>query len=528
MAQRSGRVAAPLTLFVLLASILEASPGKELQAQQDPLAGLDEYVESVRLLWNVPGIAVAVVKDDRVVLARGYGVKKVGSDDPADSGTLFAIASTSKAFTAAALGMLVDEGKLGWDDRVIDVLPDFWLYDPYVTRELTIRDLLSHRSGLPRGDRLWYLSPFDREEVLHRVRDLEPAWSFRSRYGYQNIMFLAAGEVVEAVSGISWDDFLDQRIFEPLGMTATNTSVRDIHATSNAATPHMARDEQVTPINWRNFDNVGGAGAINSSVEEMAQWIRLQLGEGVYEGHRLLSDSVIKETRTPHTVIRPSEDEEGMFAESHLWAYGLGWRLQDYRGRLVMRHGGALDGMRTHVLLVPEEELGVVAITNVNESSVPQAIVWDVVDRYLGQADKSWHELYRAADDRAEERAEEERRKTESERLEGTRPSHPLTAYAGTYEHPLYGTAVVEEVEGSLVIGVGPNFLGDLDHWHLDTFRSVWRDPYLGRAFVTFRINRDGAVSAVEVEDFGEFARDPSGPARRGGSSHMRHPKPAR
>ncbi len=495
--------------ILMLAALVSggAVPGG---AQEDPLANLDEYAEAVLDLWQAPGLALAVVKDDQVVVARGYGVRELGGDAPVDEGTVFAIASTTKAFTASALAMLVDEGKVGWDDRVTDYLPGFQLHDPYVTRELTIRDLLSHRSGLPRGDNLWYLSPFDREEILLRVRYLEPAWSFRSRYGYQNVMFIAAGEIVEAVTGTSWDDFLQERIFEPLGMVSTTT--RALDAIANAATPHGRIQDEVRPISWRDFHNVGGAGAINSSVADMAQWIRLQLGEGLFEGQRLLSDSVIKEMRTPQTVIRPGNNQERLFPESHLSAYGLGWTLQDYRGRLVMRHGGSLDGMRTHVLPIPEEELGVVAITNVNESSVPRAVVWYVADQYLGSTGKEWHRLLRAADDEARREEEEERAKAESQRLSDTHPSRPLPAYAGTYDDELYGTASVTEDNGSLTLQVGPHFEADLEHWHLDTFRATWKDRYMGRDFVTFRMGRDGTVSSVEVEGFGEFRRRDADP----------------
>jgi len=476
-------------------------------AGQDPLRGLDAYIEEVLRDWDAPGIAVAVVKDDRVVYAKGFGVREIGKSERVDTETVFAIASTSKAFTAAALGMLVDQGLLSWDEAVIDHLEGFQLSDPYATRELTVRDLLSHRSGLPRGDRLWYLSPFERDEVVYRVRGLEPGWSFRSRYGYQNIMFTTAGQIVEAVSDTTWDNFVRHRIFTPLGMRTSTTTVRDLENRDNVATAHGRIDGEVVPITWPNFDNLGGAGAINSSVQDMAEWMRLQLGEGAYAGERLLSDSVVKEMHTPQTVVRRGEEEEEMFPESHFAAYGMGWRLGDYRGRLIVRHGGALDGMRTHVLLVPEEELGVVAVTNVNESRIPQAIVWHVADQYIGPRDKNWNEVYLAAAAKAREEAEETRSSSEDERQTGTVPTHPLSAFVGTYTHDLYGTAVVEESRGQLVVRVGPYFVGDLEHWHFNTFRATWQNLYLGTDFLSFHLDRMGGVSAVEVQGFGRFNR---------------------
>jgi len=477
-------------------------------AQQDPVAGLDDYVRQVMHDWEAPGIAVAVVKDGRVVLASGYGVRELGRPEEVDAATVFAIASTSKAFTVAALGMLVDAGQLSWDDRVIDHLIGFRLSDPYVTREMTVRDLLSHRSGLSRGDLLWYASPLDRDEVVYRVRDLEPAWSFRSRYGYQNIMFTTAGEIVEAVTDTTWDEFVAARIFEPLGMTTSTTTIRDLDGRANKATPHGKIDGEVTPIPWRNFDNLGGAGSINSSVQDMARWMLLQLGAGSYNGVQLLSDSVVKEMHTPQTIVRRGKTDEEMFPETHFSAYGLGWRLMDYRGRYIVRHGGALDGMRTHVLLVPEEELGVVAITNVNDGRIPQAIVWHVVDQYLGPQDKDWNEVYLEAAEKSRARADSARAKVELERVEGTTPTHALEDFAGMYASELFGTAVVEATDGALVIHVGPYFVGDLEHWHYDTFRATWRDRYFGRDWVEFELDRAGKVASVTIPGFGKFARE--------------------
>ena len=268
---------APATLTAQAAQ--QASAGSARPMAVDPRT-IDAYVEAAMRAWEVPGVAIAVVRNDSIVLARGYGVRELGKSDRVTPNSLFAVGSTSKAFTAAALGILVDERKLSWEDPVTKHLPRFQLYDPYVTRELTIRDLLTHRSGLPRGDRLWHASGYDRAEVLRRVRFLPPSWSFRSAYGYQNIMFLAAGEVVTAVTGKSWDDFVRERIFVPLGMSRSVTSTRPLATMSDVATPHQSIDGTVRPVSWLNIDNVGPAGSINSSALEMAAWLRLQLGQG--------------------------------------------------------------------------------------------------------------------------------------------------------------------------------------------------------------------------------------------------------
>ena len=480
----------------------------ELTAQTRPLSDLDSLVERVISDWNAPGAAVAVVHNDSVVFRKGFGAIELNGDARVDEHTLFAIASTSKAFTAAAIGMLVDEGLISWDDPVAKYLPYFQLADPFASREITVRDILSHRSGLSRGDRLWYLSPFGREEILRRVRYLEPSWSFRSQYGYQNIMFLAAGEIVGAVSGSSWDEFLDNRIFTPLAMARTSTTTRGFDTTANVAMPHIRHNGAVIKIPWPNFDNLGGAGAINSSVADMAEWLRLQLGGGVYRGDTLLSDSTMEEMHSPQTVVRRGENDKRIFPESHLFAYGLGWRLQDYRGRLLVRHGGALDGMRTHVLLLPEENLGVVAITNLNESRIPETIVFHVADHFLGHESKDWHGVMLAAAEEANERAARRIETMEAARVAGTNPSVARDQFVGVYEDRLYGRVVVRASEdGVLQMEIGPNFSGTLQHWHYDVFRATWENPDIDSGFVQFGMDRAGRISSVEVEGFGNFLR---------------------
>ncbi len=499
-----------LSTMAVLALAVAAAPAS---GQSAPLRGLDAYVQRVMKDWRAPGIAIAIVKDDSVVLARGYGVRELGKPAPVTKNTLFAIASTSKAFTVAALGMLVDEGRLGWDTRVIDVLPGFQLYDPYVTRELTVRDLLSHRSGLPRGDYLWYMSPFDRSEVLRRVRYLKPAWSFRSHYGYQNIMFIVAGQLIPALTDTTWDDFVRQRIFRPLGMDNSTTTVRQLASRPDVATPHGLINDTVQVITWPNFDNLGGAGAINSSVADMAQWIRLQLGSGVFEGRRLLSDSVIREMRSPQTIIPLDSADHALFPSVLFETYGFGWDLEDYRGHKVITHGGALDGMRTQVGLIPDAHLGVVVITNINEGAVPELLTYHIFDRYLGPRPKGqqrdWNRLFLARADSQRAKARKHEQEVVAARVPNTTPSLGLDAYVGTYQDSMYGKVVITRQGNHLAITVGPHFTGPLQHWHFDTFRAVWDNRYEGKSFVTFHLDAMAKVESVEIEDWGTFRRTP-------------------
>jgi CubicO group peptidase (beta-lactamase class C family) len=478
-----------------------------LSAAEPVPEGLEDYIAQSLADWEVPGLAICVVRGDEVVLSRGFGVRKLGEDAPVDEHTLFAIGSCSKAFTAAAVGMLVDEKKLAWDDRVQQHLPAFELFDPYATRELTVRDLLCHRVGLERGDMVWYATAYDRAEVMRRIRHLKPTWSFRSHYGYQNIMYLAAGEVVAAVSGKSWDDFIKQRFFLPLGMKSSTTSTCDLAAGANVANPHAKIDDKVEPIAWRNIDNVGPAGSINSSVAEMANWVRMQLADGEFEGRRLISSEVIQETRMPQTLVRLEGRPKEFLPDAHFLAYGLGWSLHDYHDRKIVEHGGAIDGMRAKVALVPEEKLGLVILSNLQRTSLPEALMFRVFDAYLGRDGRDWSAEFLATTKKFEAEADEQEQKRENERITDTKPSLALADFAGTYRQDLHGEITVTHEADQLKFQFGPAFLGNMEHWHLDTFRVKFQDKLLDDWFVTFTLGTDGKAASLNLETLGEFKR---------------------
>ncbi|HEY0377587.1 MAG TPA: serine hydrolase [Pyrinomonadaceae bacterium] len=489
-------------LFVLL-TLASVARAQSLEAQ---LKEIDDYATKAGRDWNVPGFAIAIVKDDRVVFAKGYGVRELGKPAPVDEKTLFAIASNTKAFTAASIAILVDEGKVKWDDPVTKYLPEFQLSDPYVTREMTLRDLLSHRSGLATfgGDLLWYESNYDRREILRRIRFLKPTSSFRSRFGYQNIMFLAAGEVVAAVTGKSWDDFVREHFFVPLGMTTTQTSVRQFKPTDNVATPHNEVDGRLRVIRYSMVDGVGGAAAINSNVAEMAQWLRLQLGRGLYEGKQFFSPAVAREMWTPHTIIPISEQGEKLNPTRHFYTYGLGWFLSDYHGRKVASHGGGLDGMISQVAMMPEEKLGVVILSN-SETPLPSFMANKVFDVFLGVPQRDWSAELLTRTKAAKEAERGEEQKLEAERAKDTKPSLALEKYAGTYTGAMYGDAKVVLENGRLVLRLtpSPNFVGDLEHWQYDTFRVKWRDSIVypfPKGFVTFTLDAHGQVDAMKID----------------------------
>ncbi|MDQ3665456.1 MAG: serine hydrolase [Acidobacteriota bacterium] len=498
-------------LFVVLAS------GQFTRAQEAPLAGFDDYVNKALRDWEVPGLAIAVVKDDRIVLAKGYGVRKLGNPAPVNERTLFAIGSSSKAFTAASVAMLVDDGKLKWDDAATTHLPALELYDPYVTRELTVRDLLSHRSGLERGDLLWYGTEYDRDEILRRARYLKPTWSLRSTFGYQNLMYLAAGQMIARVSGKSWDEFIRQRIFTPLGMTASNTSVRDFKNPDNVASPHAKIEGKVEVIPWRNIDNIAPAGSINSNVLDMAQWVRLQLGQGAYQDKRLISSGAAKEMHASQTVMRVEPPFSLLYPEAHFLNYGLGWFLSDYKGRKLVDHGGAIDGMRAQVAMIPEEKLGLVILTNQHGTTLPLALMNRVFDAYMGAPQRDWSADLLKTVKAFEDQGKEALKKQEAERVKGTQLSLAREKYAGTYKNDLYGDLKVTEANGKLSVRFGPAFTSEMEHWHYDTFRARFRAAGVSTAYITFPLNAQGKIETVTlnlpgVADY-PFKRIPDPPA---------------
>ena len=488
--------------IVLVAAIAlgaaTAAPAQRTAAE--PYPGFDAYVNAALKTWKVPGVAIAIVRNDSLIYAKGYGVRELGKPTPVTERTLFAIGSSSKAFTAATAAMLVDDGKIRWDDPATKYLAGFQLYDPYATRELTIRDLLSHRSGLARGDLMWYGSEFDRDEILRRVRFLQPTWSFRSQFGYQNIMYLAAGQVVGRVANTTWDDFVTRRIFGPLGMQSSNTTVRALANAPDVATPHAEIDDTVRVIPWRNIDNIAPAGSINSHVVDMAQWVRLQLGKGKFAGKQLISSAQVEEMHSPHTIVRRDAVWRMLYPETNFFEYVLGWFLQDFRGKKVVQHGGNIDGMSALVAMIPGDNFGMVILTNMNGSALPSVLMHRTFDLHLKVPPRDWSAEIRKSFEALQQRGKEAEKKMEAERVANTKPSLPLRDYAGVYVDSMYGETTVRERDGKLHITRSPAFQGEMEHWHFDTFRSKWSSGLLGKTFVSFRLGPSGKTEELAMD----------------------------
>ena len=468
---------------------------------------LDRAVENARRAFDVPGIAVAIVQDGRVVVSRGYGVRRIGRPEPVTPNSLFRIASNTKAFTAAALAMLVDEGKISWDDRVIDRLPGFQMYDPYVTRELTIRDLLTHRSGLGLGaGDLMFFPPTDlsREEIVHRLRYIKPAAGFRSRYAYDNLLYLVAGSIIPAVTGESWDDFVRRRIFVPLGMTLTGNTTRFLESATDVAIPHSRNGGKLQPLPHENVDNNAPAGSIVSCVDDMAKWVMLQLNRGELNGTRLFSEAQSREMWTPQTIlpIEPPPLPALAPVQPNFRTYGLGWHLDDYRGRKLVWHSGELAGYYSRVTMLPDLRLGVIVFTNQEEEGAYHSLTYTVLDHYLNAASTDWIDVFHRLAQKQAADAEAAVAKSGARRNADSHPALPLSAYAGRYRDPWYGDVLITETGGKLAIRFThtPSLSGDLEHWQYDTFIARWHNRSLGAdAYVTFSLKPDGSIDEVKM-----------------------------
>lgn len=460
------------------------------------LEGLDEVVEKALADFEVPGLGLAVVVDGEVVLSRGYGVRDLETGEPVTADTLFAIGSCTKAFTTLLLGTLVDEGLVDWDEPVRTYLPEFRMLDDHATRRLTVRDLVTHRSGLPRHDFLWYNTSLSRDELVQRLRYLEPFADLRERYHYQNLMFLTAGYLAGRVAGRSWEDLVRERIFEPVGMVRSNFSVADSQRDDDFASPHSKRDDVLQKIPFRDITVAGPAGSINSSVAEMARWLQLHLDEGRVGGRALVQSATAREMFTPQTVMDGYPTDKDVLLNT----YGLGWVLSAYRGHYRAAHGGGIDGFIAMTTVLPLDGVGVIALSNRDGQGVPELVTRHVLDRVLDLEPRDWLAEALAETRKAEAMIEEADEKKEIARKEGTVPSHPLENYAGDYEHPGYGVVSIELADGQLRATYN-DISSPLEHWHYDTFNAVGGedDPALEDTKLLFRSDVSGEVAEVVI-----------------------------
>jgi CubicO group peptidase (beta-lactamase class C family) len=483
-------------------------------AAAEPPKSFDARIEAVRKQAGVPGMAITIVEGGRTTLARGYGVRQLGDAATVDGATIFPTGSTGKAFTSAGLALLVDEGRIRWDDKVIDHLPWFRMYDPYVTREMTVRDLLVHRSGLGlgAGDLLFVpRTTIPRREAVKRLAYIKPATSFRSGYAYDNILYMVAGQLVEEVTGQTWETYTAERLFRRGGMTVSTADQDKRFATTNRAYPHGRLDGGLRGAgNMERLDerdelgrSAAPAGGLSMSAEDMARWLKIQLGRGALpEGGRLFSEVAATEMWNP-VVLTPIRPLPGPLAATTPMfdSYALGWTVRDYRGAKVVWHAGGVFGFVCAVVMIPEKNVGFSILTNAEESHLVRGLMFELLDHYLGAPADTWPEKYAAY---TRTRIDAARAALAATRAKPAKvgPSLPLARYAGEYADPWYGRIAVTPAGGRLAIDFKstPRMAGTLEHWQYDTFVTRFADKALEPAYVTFALDADGKPSRVTMK----------------------------
>jgi len=458
---------------------------------------IDKIVENAREAFGIPGVAVAVVHGDETYV-QGYGNKELGKDDPVNPDTLFAVGSVTKAFTTTAMAMLIDEGKMAWDDHPRKHVPEFKLHDPLADANVTLRDLVAHRTGLARHDCLWYNSAWSSDEIVSKLPHLPLMHSFRSTYQYNNLMYMVAGLAVASASESTWAGFVRSRILDALGMSRSVTSVNYLAAAGNFCTPHEKKEDEIVTVPWSNVDSVNACGSINSCARDLAKWVQFQLGEGEWEGKRLVSKEKLAEMRLPQIVV-PVDDPSRELGETTMTCYCLGWNLLNYRDWTIVAHGGAIDGFNAGVVLVPKAGLGIALLSNLSNELTVYATRNAILDHLLGLPPKDWNAEILAIQKTNKEKSKATKAERAGKRAEGTQPSLELANYAGDYADDGYGPAAVTLEDGALSFAWN-NHRGKLEHWHFDTFAGKYEPPdWPVQIEVLFGLDSDGSVASLRL-----------------------------
>jgi CubicO group peptidase (beta-lactamase class C family) len=495
-----------VSMTLVLGALSAASWARPPSALPISPAAIDSTVARAMKAFQVPGMAVGIIKDGKLIYSKGYGVRELGKTAPVDADTLFQIGSNTKAFTTASLAMLVDEGKLHWDDKVIDYLPQFRMHDPYVTREFTIRDLLTHRSGLGlgAGDLMFFpATDFTREEIIHGLRYLKPVSGFRSKFDYDNLLYMVAGQIIPAVTGKSWEDFVTQRILDPLQMRPCAARYDLISDHSDVAAPHVVIKGEVKAVPVMQMDAVGPAGTINCSINGMAKWIETQLAAGKTPGGQQLFSAQRSEEMWSMNTIIPLSPVLSSLYRTHFTGYALGWGVQDVLGYKKVAHTGGVLGTVTWVAMIPELKLGVLVFTNQESDLAMTAVGNQILDAYLGAPRRDWVEIgqsFTGKRDTAAQAVEEAAAKIEA--AAGS-PSLPLDAYTGTYRDPWRGEARVRRENDKLILKFSrtQSLEGRLAPYNGNIFIVHWNDRSLNAdAFVRFDQGYDTKVTDMTMK----------------------------
>ena len=459
------------------------------------LQDLEAQVRIVLAAWKVPGLALLILKDNEVLLSQGFGKRNVAQNLPVTPRTLFPIASSSKAFTAAAVALLVAEGKLEWEKPVRHYLPSFKLHDAFASERLTVRDLLCHRCGLPRHEIMWYRSLFTRKEMVERLQYLEPNADFRALYQYSNLMYATAGYLIECVTGQTWEEFIAARIFRPLGMDSTNTSVHDSQQTDDYALPYAEDEDEVKEVPFYDrFQAMGPAGGINTTLEDIKHWLLFQLNNGKHEETQLLAAEQLAQNHTPQMLVPASPVLN--FQEFSTSSYGMGWAISTFRGHRMLQHSGGVDGFSAEVALLPDDQAAVVVFTNLGGTVAPYVAAFYACDYLLGAEATDWNRRWKEGFAKAKALGEQQLEElTKVERVPDAPPSHSLEAYTGEYAHPGYGSVTVTLNEGQLHFTYN-DVTAPLNHIHYDLFEMFIKLAQY-KAKVSFTTGETGIIESL-------------------------------
>jgi CubicO group peptidase (beta-lactamase class C family) len=463
------------------------------------LDSFDRMIEKSMADYNVPGLAIGIIKDGEIIYAKGFGYRNIEEELPVTPETLFGVGSLTKAFTAFAMGTLIEEGLMDWDQHVIDALPAFQLWDKHATQNLTFRDLLSHRSGMARHPYMWYNTTLSSRELLKKLRFLEPAWDIRERFNYGDLMYMTVGLAMEDVSGQSYIDLVTNRIFKPLGMKHTTFSIEEMGKSDEAALGYLERKNELRRMPYRNFSYVAPAAGINTSVEDLMKWMKMLLSGGVHEGKKMLSSGILQEMFAAQIIVSGYAENP----ETLMSAYGLGWCLHPYRGHYSVSHDGGLDGFTSVLQIFPNDRIGVVVLANKNLTSLPRYLCLEVFDRLADLAPRDWLQLGLEHLKNAEKNSRGTEIVEDVNRKRGTQPSHPLEDYVGEYENPAYGNMKVELNSDGQLVATQNGISCTLEHWHYDVFSilSESQDLLVSREGMkyTFRNNINGDVEELLI-----------------------------
>jgi CubicO group peptidase (beta-lactamase class C family) len=492
-----------------MALLLPFVAGAQKPVPQKTINEFDAYVAKVMQDWDVPGLAIVVVKDGKILLKKGYGVRELGQPGIVDTQTLFSCASTTKAMTALVLGMLVDEGKLNWDDAVNKYVPELRLNEPYVTRELRVRDLLLHNTGLASTDYFWGAADFTWQEMIEKLIYVKPAYSFRAGFEYQNTMYMIAGVVIERITGKKWNDVMTERLFKPLGMTQTVPD-RVLTKSANMTKPHFNVNGEIKILDYDKSTQIGAAGGVWSNVDDMSKWVQAMLDSSKYAGGRLVKASTFRELFKPQTIAPTTEYPTFSVIKPHWITYGMGWYQIDYRGKMVNFHTGSLAGLTAIIGLLQEEKFGVYIFGNYDHAEVRHALMYRSFDHFVLGNDRDWNAEFKKLYGGLKEEREKKLDKFEKDRVANTKTTLPLESFEGDYDSEIYGNVKVSVLSNGLRFSFNKDFLvAELPHWHYDTFYGRIGEAGQYTLLATFSIGADGKVETVNLDGL-EFTKSES------------------